>query len=156
MKNLNKLIQNKFAEMCATGKLFRSSIHGDKIWELYLKSFPEKYNNIFRDPNSSENNCNNCKNFIRRYGNVVSIDSDFNIVTMFDVDADEEYNPSMKAISKLLKNSKIENIFFETYDELNKLPYEKNSKTQSKKLFNHFCRSHSNVSNAKFFIKRCR
>lgn len=122
MINLNKQIQEQFDKMCATGKLFRSSITGQQIWNLYLESF--EYDPIFRDPESSEHNCNLCNNFMRRYGNIVAIDENYQIMTIFDVDAPEEYAPSMKALSTLLRASKIANVFFETFSELNKLPYE--------------------------------
>ena len=39
MENVNKLIQAQFDKMCATGKLFRSSITGQQVWETYIKSF---------------------------------------------------------------------------------------------------------------------
>ena len=74
-KNFNEKIQLQFNKMQETGKLFRSNISGDQLWKLYLESFPPEYNNVFRDPNSSENNCNICHSFIRRYGNIVAYNS---------------------------------------------------------------------------------
>lgn len=38
--------------MCATGKLFRVDITGDKVWEIYLNAFEQ--DPVFRDPNSSQ------------------------------------------------------------------------------------------------------
>jgi hypothetical protein len=89
----HKLQKNKLQK----GKLFRVKLSGDKIWELYLKNFKPEDNPVFRDPSSSEYNCNNCKNFIRRYGNVVGI-VDNKIVSMFSVDYDQvpdEYKASL-------------------------------------------------------------
>jgi hypothetical protein len=108
--------------MCKTGKLFRVKLTGQEIWDLYLKSFDN--DPMFRDPESSTHNCNHCKNFIRRYGNIVSISEDFKIVTLFDVQADEEFVSVAAALSKAVKSSKVAEVFFETFDELNKLPYE--------------------------------
>lgn len=71
MKNFNEKIQKQFTEMCKTGKLFRVSLTGQEIWDLYLKSFDN--DPMFRDPESSVHNCNHCKNFIRRYGNIVAV-----------------------------------------------------------------------------------
>ena len=71
--------------MCESGKLFRSSLTGQQVWELYISSFEKPNNPVFRAPDSSIHNCNNCKNFIRRYGNIVSVDDNNNIITMFDV-----------------------------------------------------------------------
>lgn len=129
MKEFNKVIQAQFNKMCETGKLFRSSITGQQVWDLYLKGFEK--DPIFRDPESSVHNCNLCNNFIRRYGNIVAIDDKFEIITMFDVIAPEEYQNSADVISKALKAAPIVDVFFETFNELNSLNYEKCSKTTS-------------------------
>lgn len=133
MQKLNQKIQKQFAKMCATGKLFRVQLSGESIWKLYLKSFNEEDNPVFRDPSSTSKNCNNCNNFIRRYGNIVAIDvdNDFAISTIFDVKCDEEYAKTVKALSKAIKGSKITEVFFETFNELNSLPYESCSKSNS-------------------------
>jgi len=131
MKQFNKRIQAQLDEMCKTGKLFRVSLTGDEIWGLYLKSFTKTNNPIFRDPESSTHNCNHCKNFIRRYGNVVTIDADNNIVSIFDVVCDLEYQKTAKALAEAIRSSKVAEVFFETFNELNKLPYESCSKSNS-------------------------
>ena len=131
MKNFQKLMQNKFAEMMQTGKLFRVQLTGNEIWEMYINAFPAEQNPIFRAPDSSIHNCNHCKNFIRRYGNIVAIDANYNVVSMFDVDADSEYLQSAKAISSAIKESKVVEVFFETFAELYKLPYESCSKSNA-------------------------
>jgi len=121
MHSLSKKMQSNFIKMCATGKLFRSSLTGAKVWDLYLESFDS--DPVFRDPQSSEHNCNNCNNFIRRYGNIVTI-IDNKIVTIFDVNAEGEYESVVKALSKALKKAPIQEVFYETFNELNSLPYE--------------------------------
>jgi|GEM_PF-353413 hypothetical protein len=123
MIKFNKSIQSKFAEMCKTGKLFRIALTGHQVWDTYLNSFSKKDNPIFRDPNSSEYNCNHCKNFIRRYGNIVAIDEEYRIVTMFDVDCDDEYKNTAKALKKAILKSEIVGVFFETANELESLKY---------------------------------
>jgi len=127
MKQFNEKIQAQFNEMCKTGKLFRSSLTGQQVWDLYINSF--EHDPQFRDPESSEHNCNLCNNFIRRYGNIVTIDANYQIVSMFDIEATGEFTPVVKALSKALKSAKISEVFFETFTELNKLNYEKCSKT---------------------------
>lgn len=129
MKELTKLLQAQFDKMCATGKLFRSNVSTREIWKLYLQGFGT--DPIFRDPESSLHNCNLCNNFIRRYGNIVAIDSDGNLMNMFDTEIEEKYNNSFKLMSQALKSSQIQDVFFETFDELNSLPYESCSKTNS-------------------------
>ena len=132
-KSFNEKIQLRFNKLQETGKLFRSTVTGDQLWKLYLESFPPEYNNVFRDPNSSENNCNICHSFIRRYGNIVAVDSDNKVITMFDVEVDGEYHNSAKAVSELLKTAPIGEVFFETFQTLNSMNYSSVKKTD--KLF---------------------
>lgn len=129
MINFNNKIKEQFEKMCNTGKLFRANLTGQSVWELYLLSFED--DPIFRDPESSSHNCNTCKSFIRRYGNIVAIDSNYNIMSIFDVEADGEYEPVAKELSKIIKNTTISEVFFETLNELNSLPYEKVNKNNN-------------------------
>lgn len=131
MIEFTKKIQAQFDKMCATGKLFRSSVTGHQVWDLYINGFEKKHNPIFRDPESSTHNCNLCKNFIRRYGNIVAIDENYNIVTMFDVDAPDEFKTVANSISNYLKKESISEVFFETFAELNSLPYESCNKNMA-------------------------
>lgn len=131
MIQFTQKIQAKFAEMCKTGKLFRAEIPGQKIWEIYLNSFSKENNPVFRDPASTQKNCNHCHNFVRRYGNIVALNENYQIVTMFDVEAENEYADTAVLLSSAIASCKITEVFFETFAELNSLPYESCSK-QSK------------------------
>lgn len=131
MKNFQKQLQEQFTLMSKTGKLFRVQLTGQQVWDLYLQSFSEENDPIFRDPESTTHNCNHCKNFMRRYGNIVAIDENYNIITIFDVDADEEYASTAKALSQALHSSQISEVFFETFNELNSLPYESCTKSNA-------------------------
>lgn len=119
--NESKMLQEQFNRMCATGKLFRSKVTGDQVWDAYLTGFGE--DPIFRDPESSEHRCNQCKHFFHRYGNIVAIAEDMSIMTMFDVCNVDEYKNSFWLMSTLLKNAEIEDVFVETFDYLNKAVY---------------------------------
>ena len=123
MKEFQKKVQDQFNLMCQTGKLFRSELTGNQIWDLYLNSFEE--DPIFRDPLSSEHNCNLCNNFIRRYGNIIAIDSNYKIITLFDFGIDGEFKNVAVTLSNTIRNSKVAEAFLETFTELNSLPYEK-------------------------------
>lgn len=134
MLKFNKKVQEKFTEICnISGKLFRVELTGQEIWDLYLNSFSNENNPIFRDPNSTSKNCNHCKNFIRRYGNIVSIDENYNITTMFDIEISDnnEFKNTISILSNIIKQSKIKEVFFETFEELNSLPYESCNKSNN-------------------------
>ena len=130
-KKLNQKIQSQFLKMCASGMLFRASASGQELWDLYLSSFENEM--IFRDPESSVHNCNNCKNFIRRYGNIISINESGGIDTLFsNINSVGEYTIPIIALDTFIRSSAIQGVFFETYKELNEnLTYERCKKTQT-------------------------
>ena len=127
IKDFQKQLQENLNNM--TGKLFRSSVSGNEVFDLYINGFEN--DPIFRDPNSSEHNCNLCKNFIRRYGNIVSVNENNKIATIWDNVEESDYYLPAKAISEKLKKAKIQDVFFETWNELNSLNYESCKKTNS-------------------------
>ena len=133
MIEFNKKIQTKFTELSKTGKLFRIELTNQQIWDLYLSSFSKKNNPIFRDPNSTSKNCTHCKNFIHKYGNIVSVDKNYNIDTMFNITINDEFKNTTKVLSDAIKTSKITEVFLETFNNLNSLPYE--SCNKSNKVF---------------------
>tara|TARA_R110002074_G_scaffold402324_1_gene606964 strand:- start:16149 stop:18278 length:2130 start_codon:yes stop_codon:yes gene_type:complete len=121
MLEITEKLQEQFDKISASGKLYKSQITGTEVWDLYLKSMNEEHNRPFRDPESSFYNCNYCCAFIRRYGNVVAIDADFNVVSLFDVIIGEEYSATTKKLSELVKSKPIAGIFLESYTHLSKL-----------------------------------
>ena len=129
MLKFNKQLSEQFYKMCQTGKLFRCNLSGKQIWELYLASFDQ--DPIFRDPESTVHNCNLCKNFIHHYGNIVAIDINYNIMTLFDFIGEGEFAPVVTNLSNAIKLSKIKDVFFETFNELNSLNYEVCKKSNS-------------------------
>lgn len=64
-------LSDHFLEISAARPIFRTNAGGDKLWEIYLDSFPNEDRQHF--------NCNACKSFIRRYGGLVYIDDDLQI-----------------------------------------------------------------------------
>lgn len=130
-KNFSQLVQQQFAEMSKT-KLFRSSVTGDQLWDVYLASFKPKDNPVFRDPGSSYHNGNNDKNFMRRYGNLVTI-VDNKIISIWDLDLPEDcaYYAPVKAMSNIPELRQIAGVFMEEFDFLHKSNYEKTNKNMS-------------------------
>ena len=125
----SKMLQEQFMKMCATGKLFRSKVTGDQIWVAYMQGFGE--DPIFRDPESSVHNCNQCKHFFHRYGNIVAIAKDNSIMTMYDGETTDEYKESFRLMSELLKSAPIEELFVETFDYLYNAVYARCTKNDA-------------------------
>src|SRR5690554_1985629 len=106
---VNKKFQ-KFAN--APGHLFVSSLPGDVLWESYLKSFPEGTNPIYRE--RTEHDCSCCRHFIRNIGNLVYINDDYTLDTIWNVDEELEYpyNVVAETLHNLLIDHPIKTIFF--------------------------------------------
>ena len=124
-----QLLQAQFNRLCESGKLFRSTVSGSKLWEAYMAGFGE--DPIFRSSDSSVHNCNTCRNFIERYGNVVALDDELRIITMWGGETTEEYRESFRLMDDLLKGSGIAGVFVETFDRLNFASYERADKKSS-------------------------
>jgi hypothetical protein len=123
-KAFNEELKKQF-NLMQEHKLFRVQMSGQEVWDSYLNGFTKEENPIFRDPQSSENNCNHDKNFIRRYGNVVAITDNLDVLTLFDNVTASKYANTSNKLAKLVKESEITEVFLETFLDLKTLPYEK-------------------------------
>jgi len=63
-------VHTRFNEM-SKNELYVVDVSGDELYELYLASFPDGTNPIYKE--RTEHDCSCCKNFIRNIGNVVAI-----------------------------------------------------------------------------------
>lgn len=105
----NDAIQKQFALMVASGfPLVSLDVNSDLIWDTYLNSFPEGTNPIFRE--RREYDCNCCKNFVRRLGNVAALTPD-GYMTIWDVEVAGYYNDVAKAMNKFVSQHTIRDIF---------------------------------------------
>lgn len=106
-----KDIQDHFYQMQkGVDKLYESNVDKDELWDLYLNSFPEGTNQIFRV--RREHDCGCCKQFIHQFGAVVTIDDDLNIHTIWELEGlPEPYNTVAKALDNYLRAHSIKDIF---------------------------------------------
>ena len=93
MKSMNDRVKSLLKD---GGILYRVNVTGEQLWDAYMSGFEN--DPVFRDPNSSVHNCNDCKHFIHRYANLVVL-KDFEFKSIFDFpipDAEkEEYEKSI-------------------------------------------------------------
>lgn len=129
MKENQELLQEHFNKMLKY-KLFKTNIDKDVLFEKYLGGFES--NPVFRDPESSVYNCNNCRNFLNRYGNIVAVDKDMKMISIFDIEPSNEYKKSFKEMAKYVKSKEITNIFLESESFLSKAPYSNPSSVKGK------------------------
>lgn len=109
--NFRTKIQDQFASMTqGSTRLFAVEIDKDEMWNLYLDSFPEGTNNIYRE--RREHDCSCCRQFVKHIGNVVAIKNGV-MSTIWDVDTgDTTYQPVADALSAYIKSKAVENVFF--------------------------------------------
>lgn len=85
------LVADSFQKIAEGGTVFVTRIDGDDLYATYLGAFPEGTNPLFKK--RTEHDCSCCKGFIRRVGNVVAVDSDGRIRTIWDKAAKEAAHP---------------------------------------------------------------
>lgn len=100
-REFKQKMQNHIKNMLSDEQhLYTVDVDKDVMWNLYLDSFPPGTNEIFRERRAYDCQC--CKQFIRQFGNVVTIDKDFNVVTVWDF-AIEGFQPVVNALSQFIK-----------------------------------------------------
>ena len=100
--------RKQFDEMQKAGELYVVNITGDKIWDTYLKSFPEGTNEQYKE--REEYDCSCCKNFIRQVGNVVSIKNG-EIVSVWDIQPGGYYDAVVEKLRELVKAGSVRSVY---------------------------------------------
>jgi hypothetical protein len=121
-----KAIQKRFAEMTANNAaLFRVSIPKDEtgaksdlLWNTYLGAFPEGTNPMYRE--RTEHDCTCCRHFIRDVGDVVTINADGSLTSIWDIDIaakEPAYQTVANALSATVKAHAIGDVFLHYLDK---------------------------------------
>jgi len=108
-KPFSKLVNQRFMDLAkAHTELF--AVELPEIFDIYLSSFPEGTDPIFRE--RTEHDCNCCKQFIRNIGKVVAV-KDGKILTVWDnVEGLEyPYNVVSKAMAEAVRSAPILSVF---------------------------------------------
>jgi len=114
--------QQHFREMAA-GEfyLFEVDIDKDRLWNLYLDSFPEGTNEVFRT--RREHDCGSCRAFIKSMGNVVQI-KDNQVQTVWGFQTGSEvFQPVVDALDRYIKAEAVSNVWV---NKLRKIGTDKN------------------------------
>lgn len=113
-KNTKKLLADnfnaKFPVNSNNNILFEVDIDKDYLWNLYLDSFPEGTNPIYRERRYYD--CSACRQFIKNIGGTVYIDDDLTPHSIFEFDTHSEiFQPVMDALSSYVTSRPIIDIY---------------------------------------------
>ena len=101
--DLRNRLNANFASAMQEKVLFETDINRDELWALYLDSFPEGTNPLYRV--RREFDCSCCRHFLKNIGGAVYIDADLNIRSIFEFDAESDtFQPVMDALAKYVKD----------------------------------------------------
>lgn len=94
----NRLTAN-FAAATKDRVLFETDVDRDALWDVYLDSFPEGTNPVYRV--RREYDCSCCRHFIKSIGGTVYIGDDLKAHSIFEFDAGSEvFQPVVDALAK--------------------------------------------------------
>ncbi|MED1665705.1 hypothetical protein [Brevibacillus laterosporus] len=109
-KKFKMLLQDNFKQITKDiTKLFEVELDKDKLWELYLDSFPAGTNEVFKE--RREYDCSCCRQFVKNFGNVVVI-KDNKIKTIWDFETkDSTFQPVIDALSNFVKSKAVYDVY---------------------------------------------
>lgn len=116
-KVFKKLLQGNFQQMTKEAShLFEVGLDKDELWNLYLDSFPEGTNEIYRE--RREYDCSCCRHFVRNVGNAVVI-KDNQIKTIWDFETgDTTFQPVLNALSTFVKSKAVSDVWISKFKKI--------------------------------------
>ena len=102
---------NHFNDLASThDRIFEVDYDKDTLSALYLESFPEGANPIFRK--RAEHDCSCCRHFIKEIGGVIFLDDDLTVHTLWEFQKeDPKYGPVAVALDQYIRSRPIRGIY---------------------------------------------
>lgn len=90
--------------------IYQVAFDKDRLWDLYLNSFPAEKNQIYRQ--RKEHDCSCCRHFIKTAGGIVVIKQG-KVISLwdFDIEDDDTYKLSIKAMREYIHSCPISDKF---------------------------------------------
>ena len=83
--------------------LFRLDCNAEEIWNLYLDSFPTEIKGIYHE--KPWHDCRRCMSWFKSMANVVMIDDNYEIKTLFGFKTIPEYQEVFRILDEFLKTA---------------------------------------------------
>ena len=96
--------------------LFKVDCDTDELWHLYLDSFPEEIRGIYRE--RAWHDCTACRRWFKAAGNIVSVNSNGTLVSLFGCETIPEYQEVYNILNDYLINKPIKNIFVSSLKQI--------------------------------------
>lgn len=115
--NFKKAIQDHFAKLSETADhIYQVEMDKDELWNLYLNSFPDGTNEIYRE--RREYDCSCCRQFIRTIGNVVFI-QDAIVHTIWELEGlGAKFQPVADALDAFIKEHAVTDIYISKFTKI--------------------------------------
>jgi len=107
-QDLSNAVRAQFQTMKAHS-LYEVEMDRDEMWAVYLGAFPEGSDPIFRE--RTEHDCSCCRHFIRDAANIVTINEDLSVNTIWDVEVAHPYDVVATAMAEHVRAKVVENVF---------------------------------------------
>jgi hypothetical protein len=116
-KDFKMALQENFKQMSKDeNSLFEVGLDKDELWNLYLDSFPEGTNEIYRE--RREYDCSCCRQFVKNIGNVVVI-KDNTVKTIWDFETnDTKFQPVINALSEYVKSKTVSDVWVSKFKKI--------------------------------------
>lgn len=91
-------------------RIFEVDYDKDTLYSLYLESFPQGANPIFRK--RAEHDCSCCRHFIKEIGGVIFLDDDLTVHTLWEFQKeDPKYGPVAVALDQYIRSRPIRGVY---------------------------------------------
>jgi len=111
-KKVAEIVSQQWDKMISQERttVFATDADKEELWNLYLDSFPEGTNPIYRE--RREYDCSACKQFVRGLGHAVVI-REGRLLSLWDIQIeDTTFQPVFNALSDYVKSKPITNEFY--------------------------------------------
>lgn len=108
--DFKKAVQNNFNTLTQnTDHLFEVNLDAERLWNVYLDSFPPGTNEVFRE--RREFDCSCCRQFIKSIGNAVTIKNN-QVTSVWDIKiSDPTFKTVANSLSQFVKSHTVSDVY---------------------------------------------